>query len=95
MREIPDPSLFGILIATASIIVMPILFYMKYETAKALGSKSLIADSKQTLACLFLSFALLIGLLMNYIYRFWQADPLTGVLIAIFLIKEGYEILNE
>ena len=95
MREIPDPSLFGILIATASIIVMPILFYMKYETARALGSKSLIADSKQTLACLFLSFALLIGLLMNYIYRFWQADPLIGVLIAIFLIKEGYEILNE
>lgn len=95
MMEIPDPTFLGMLIAITSIIVMPILFYMKYKTAKALGSKSLMADSKQTLACLFLSFALLIGLLMNYIYSFWQADPLIGVLIAIFLIKEGYEILNE
>jgi divalent metal cation (Fe/Co/Zn/Cd) transporter len=43
--EIPNPSFLGILIAIASIIVMPILFYMKYNTGKLLNSKSLIADS--------------------------------------------------
>jgi cation diffusion facilitator family transporter len=91
--EISNPSLLGILIAIASIIVMPILFYMKYKTGKSLNSKSLIADSKQTLACMYLSIALLIGLLLNYIYGIWQADPIVGILIAIYLIKEGYEIL--
>ncbi|MBM4241405.1 MAG: hypothetical protein FJ150_07080 [Euryarchaeota archaeon] len=95
MEEITDPSLLGIFIALASIIVMPILFYMKYKTGKTLKSKSLIADSKQTLACLFLSVALLIGLLLNYFYGLWQADPVIGVLVSIFLIKEGYEILFE
>lgn len=93
--EIPNPSLLGILIAIVSIIVMPILFYMKYKTGKSLNSISLIADSKQTLACMYLSIALLFGLLLNYIYGIWQADPIVGIFIAIYLLKEGYEILYE
>lgn len=93
--EISEPSFFGIIITVASIIIMPSLFYMKYKTGKALNSKSLIADSKQTLACVFLSVALLFGLLLNYIYGLWQADPLIGILIAIYLLREGYEILSE
>jgi divalent metal cation (Fe/Co/Zn/Cd) transporter len=95
MAEISEPSIFGIIIAIASIIIMPILFYMKYQTGKEINSNSLVADSKQTLACAFLSFALLFGLLMNYIYGLWQSDPLIGILIAIYLFKEGCEILSE
>jgi cation diffusion facilitator family transporter len=91
----PEPSLIGILIAIASIIVMPILFYTKYKTGKTLGSKSLVADSKQTLACLFMSISLLIGLGLNYIWGFWQADPIVGLIIVAFLLKEGYEIIFE
>ena len=91
----PEPSLIGILIAIASIIVMPILFYTKYRTGKALQSKSLVADSKQTLACLFMSVALLTGLGLNYLWGFWQADPIVGLIIVAFLLKEGYEIIFE
>ena len=91
--EIPEPSLLGILIAIASIIVMPILFHMKYKTGKSLNSESLVADSKQTLACMYLSVALFLGLLLNYQWGIWQADPIIGIIIAIFLLKEGYEIL--
>jgi cation diffusion facilitator family transporter len=94
LREIPEPSLFGIIIAIVSIIVMPFLFYAKYETGKNLNSKSLIADSKETLACTFLSIILLIGLGLNYIFKLWQADPIAGFVIVIFLLKEGYETLN-
>jgi len=91
--EIPNPSLLGIILAIASILVMPFLFYLKYKTGKSLNSNSLIADSKQTLACLYLSIALLFGLLLNYLYGIWQADPVVGIVIAIYLLKEGYEIL--
>jgi cation diffusion facilitator family transporter len=94
VSEIPEPSLFGIFIALASIIIMPILYRMKYRTGKSLNSKSLIADSKETLACAFLSVALLIGLGSNYLFGFWQADPIVGLVIAIFLIREGKEILS-
>jgi len=93
-HEIPEPSLFGIIIAFASIIIMPILYKMKYQTGKALNSKSLIADSKETLACTFLSAALLIGLGANYLFGFWQADLIVGFLIVIYLVRESMEILR-
>ncbi len=95
LQEIPEPSLLGIIVAVASMIVMPILFYMKYQTGKAIGSRALVADSKETLACMFLSMALLTGLVLNYLYGLWQADPIVGLVIVIFLIKEGYETFKE
>jgi cation diffusion facilitator family transporter len=93
--EIPEPSLFGIILALISIIVMPLLFLKKYQTGKAMNSKSLIADSKETLACSFLSIALLIGLGVNYIFGFWQADPIVGFIIVIFLVRQGFETLGS
>ena len=95
VHDIPDPSLLGIIIALISIIVMPILFYLKFQTGKSMGSKSLVADSKETLACVFLSGALLVGLGLNYLYGFWQADPIVGLVIVIYLGKEGYSTLKE
>ena len=95
IQEKPEPSLIGIIIAIASIFVMPILFLSKYKIGKSISSKSLIADSKQTLACLFLSFSLLIGLGLNYLWGLWQADPIVGLIIVAFIFKEGYEILFE
>jgi divalent metal cation (Fe/Co/Zn/Cd) transporter len=92
-QETPDPSLIGIIIAIVSLIVMPVLFYQKYKIGKALGSRSLVADSKETLACMLLSFALLIGLGANYLFGLWQADPIVGLIIVIFLVREGYETL--
>jgi cation diffusion facilitator family transporter len=94
-REIPDPSIIGIIIAMISIIVMPILFYLKYKTGKQIKSRSLIADSKETLACMFLSAALLVGLGLNYLYGFWQADPIVGLIIVVYLLKEGYSTWKE
>jgi len=94
-RKIPDPTLLGIIIAIVSMIVMPVLFLMKYRTGKAIGSRSLMADSKETLACLFLSVALLIGLGLNYLFGLWQADPIVGLIIVLFLFKEGYSTLKE
>lgn len=94
-REIPQPSLLGLAIALASMIIMPVLFASKYRTGKSLGSASLMADSKQTLACAWLSVALLVGLGMNYVWGVWQADPLMGLVIAGFLVREGYRTLKE
>jgi len=76
-------------------IIMPGLFYLKYQTGKTLGSASLMADSKQTLACAMLSVALLIGLGLNYWFGIWQADPVIGLVIVALLIREGYQALKE
>ncbi len=92
--EKPDPSLAGVIIALASLLIMPLLYSQKNKIGKKIGSKALIADSKETLACAFLSLPLFLGLTLNYLFGFWQADPLVGILIFIFLIKEGIEIIK-
>ena len=95
LTEIPEPSLAGIVIAAVSIVVMPLLMWQKYKTGKAIGSRALVADSKETLACAFLSVALLLGLGANYLFGFWQADPIVGLLIVAFLFREGVEGWKE
>jgi len=93
--EIPEPSLPGIIIAGVSIVVMPLLMWQKYKTGKQIESKALVADSKETLACGFLSAALLLGLGANYLFGFWQADPIVGFVIVSFLFREGWEGWKE
>lgn len=88
--EIPEPSLPGIIIAMVSLIVMPLLTWQKYKTGKQINSSALVADSKETLACAFLSLALLLGLGANYLFGFWQADPIVGLIIVIYLFREGW-----
>lgn len=91
LREPPEPSLFGIIIAILSLIIMPTLTYLKYQTGKKLKSKSLVSDSMQTLVCVMMSVALLIGLGLNYFFNLWWVDPLVGLLFVIILYREGYE----
>jgi len=93
--DIPAPSLPGIVIALASMVVMPVLAWQKSKTGKQINSRALVADSKETLACAFLSVALLLGLGANYLIGFWQADPIVGLIIAIFLFREGREGWRE
>jgi len=90
-REAPEPSLFGIVIAAASLAVMPVLYVQKLRTGRALDMRSLIADSRETLACVYLSASLLAGLGMNYLWGWWWADPAAGLIVALFLIREGME----
>lgn len=94
-REAPTPSLLGIIIAVVSIVVMLFLFQKKSKTGKELGSQSLVADARQTLACEFLSVALLAGTGLNYWFGLWWADPVAGLIIVAYLFKEGYECFER
>ncbi len=94
-REPPERGLAALIIAGVSIITMPILYAAKRRTAAAIRSTSLAADAKQTLGCIMLSVALLIGSGTHYFFGIWQADPLAGVLIAAFLGREGYKAWVE
>lgn len=90
--EEPDRSLFGAIIAAVSLIIMPFVSRAKYRLGKKIGSKSLIADSRQTLICVMLSAILLVGTGLNYFFGIWWADPLAAVAIALFLLRESFEM---
>lgn len=92
-HQAPEKSLVGIALAIASLVVMPILFWLKYRLGKAIGSRSLVADSKETLACLLLSIALLIGLGAHYLWQWWWVDSAAALVIAMLVIREGFETI--
>jgi Co/Zn/Cd efflux system component len=56
-----------------------------------IGSKALVADSKETIACALLSVALLLGLGLNYVAGIWWADPIAALVVVFFLFREGWE----
>lgn len=94
-QEVPEPSLVGIIVATASIIIMPPLAFAKLRAGKKMGLRSLIADSKQTFICTFLSVALLIGLVLNHLYGLWWADPASALVMVVVILREGIKTLQE
>jgi len=95
LAEAPDPSIGGIILAVVSLIIMPALALYKHRIAKTIKSRSLAADSKQTLVCSMLSAALLVGLGLNYLYGLWWADPAAALVIVVFILREGYETIRE
>jgi divalent metal cation (Fe/Co/Zn/Cd) transporter len=84
-----EPSAPGIVLASLSLIVMPLLSRAQRRAGRALGSRSAVADSKQTLLCTYLSAVLLAGLLLNSALGWWWADPLAALVIAAVAVKEG------
>lgn len=92
--EAPDASPVGIALTTVSIGVMLWLARAKRQTGEALGSRALIADSKQTRACWYLSAAALTGLGLNAVLGWWWADPVAALAIAALLVREGWEALS-
>lgn len=95
LREAPEPSPVGIIIAVLSIIIMPLLARAKLAAARKIKSRSLEADSHQTIICSLLSVALLFGLGLNYLFGLWWADPVAALVIVVFIIREGVEAFTK
>jgi divalent metal cation (Fe/Co/Zn/Cd) transporter len=90
-REAPEHSTVGIAIAALSLAIMPTLSWAQRRTGRQLGSSTVVADSKQTLLCTYLSAVLLAGLLLNSTLGWWWADPLVGLVVAGLAVHEGRE----
>jgi divalent metal cation (Fe/Co/Zn/Cd) transporter len=93
-REQPRESVPGIILAIASLIVMPLLVRAKRKVARGIKSTALMADSKQTELCTYLSAILLAGLLLNALVGWWWADPVAALIMVPIIVKEGIEGLR-
>jgi divalent metal cation (Fe/Co/Zn/Cd) transporter len=94
LREPPEASPVGIVVAALSLVVMPILARAKRRVAGELGSRALQADSRQTDLCAYLSAILLAGLLLNALAGWWWADPAAALAMVPIIAKEGVEALR-
>lgn len=90
-REAPRESPVGVVLAAASLVVMPLLVRAKRQVARRLGSSALHAEATQTLMCTYLSAILLGGLLLNALLGWWWADPLAALAMVPLITKEGWD----
>jgi divalent metal cation (Fe/Co/Zn/Cd) transporter len=90
-KKVPEHSIPGVILASVSLIVMPLLSDAKKKVAKELESAAMHADAKQTDFCVYLSAILLIGLLLNVALGWWWADPIAALLMVPLIAKEGID----
>lgn len=93
--EPPLASPAGIILASVSLVVMPVLALAKHRAGKALNSRALVADAKETFVCSYLSLTLLAGLGLNALFGWWWADPIAALAMLPFVLHEGWEAIEE
>jgi divalent metal cation (Fe/Co/Zn/Cd) transporter len=93
-QEPPRESWIGIVLACSSLVIMPLVSWGKLRAAREIGSAALRAEAKETLACSYLSFALLLGLVANAARGWWWADPAAALAMVPWLVREGLEGLH-
>jgi divalent metal cation (Fe/Co/Zn/Cd) transporter len=93
-HEAPERSIPGIAIAVISVVVMPLLARAKRRVAAAINSAAMLADSRQTDFCTYLSAILLCGLLLNALFGWWWADPVAALAMVPIIAGEGYKSLK-
>lgn len=94
-QDAPAESLIGMILAFVSLMLMPLIALWKLRVAAVINSAALRAEAKETIACSYLSFCLLLGLLANAIAGWWWADPVAALLMVPWLIREGIEGFEE
>jgi divalent metal cation (Fe/Co/Zn/Cd) transporter len=91
----PGQSIPGLAVTAAALIVMPALAVAKRRTGKALGNRTLIADSAETAFCAYTSAAAFLGVGLNTWLGWWWADPAAALIIAALAVREGIECWEQ
>jgi len=86
-RVPPEGSIAGIVIASASVIVMLLLARAKRRVGRQIGSGAMRADSKQADFCAYLCGVG--GLLLNACPGWWWMNPVAGLVMFPIIAKEG------
>ena len=88
-----SPSLGGILWTAVTAIVMFSLATVKSRTGRALGNPVLIAEGRVTFVDGLLALAVLLGLVLNFAFGWWWADPAVGFVIVHYAVREAIQSL--
>nr|WP_255622338.1 cation transporter [Tessaracoccus sp. OS52] len=86
-----EHSPMGIAIASLSLVVMPAAAWLEFRTGRELGSRSVQADAKQLLLCVYLSASVLVGLVLNSLFGWAWADSVAALVVAVLAVREGIE----
>jgi divalent metal cation (Fe/Co/Zn/Cd) transporter len=88
----PGHTTLGIAWTAATCVVMLALARGKATTGRALGNPVLQAEGRVTLVDAGLAAAVLVGLTLNALAGWWWADPLAGLVIVGYGLREARDI---
>jgi divalent metal cation (Fe/Co/Zn/Cd) transporter len=94
-RHAAEISSIGIAVAIIAAFAMPLLAKAKLRVADQIDSRSLRTDAMETLTCGYLSWILLIGLVLNAVTHWWWLDSVASLAIVPLLLHEGYEAISD
>jgi divalent metal cation (Fe/Co/Zn/Cd) transporter len=93
-REEPLTSPVGIILAGLSLAVMTCASVNR-RVGKEMGSRAVVADSKETWVCSYLSLSLLLGVGAYAVVGWWWADPVGALAMLPIILWQGWETLAE
>ena len=94
-RSHPQTSTIGMVWLALTFIVMLSLAYGKRQVGRKIQNPVLITEGKVTLVDAYLAGAVLIGITLNALLGWWWADPLAGLVIVYYGVKESWHGWHE
>ncbi|MDP9094361.1 MAG: cation transporter [Actinomycetota bacterium] len=91
----PQHSPMGIAWTAVTALVMFVLAAAKRRVGLGLKNPVLITEGRVTLIDGLLACAVLLGLVLNAVEGWWWADPLAGLVIVYYALREAREIFSE
>ena len=91
----PATSPLGMVWLAATVVAMLLLAWGKHRTGTQLGNPVLLTESRVTLVDAYLAASVLVGVALNALLGWWWADPLAGLVIVYYGIREGVHAYRE
>jgi divalent metal cation (Fe/Co/Zn/Cd) transporter len=85
----PEPSVVGLLLTIYAALIMPLVGWAKFRTARRLGSEGLAAEAKESISCAILSFLTLIAMAGSLVSAPDWLDSALSLLMVPWFLREG------
>lgn len=86
----PEESLLGLFLTLFASFGMPFIGWIKWRTARELGSKGLAAEAKESISCSALSFLTLVAMAGSLLGAPGWLDPALSLLMVPWFLREGF-----
>ena len=92
-RAAPTPAGAGWTAATA--VAMFALAFGKARVGRRLGNRVLVTEGRVTLVDGILACSVLVGIALDGVFGWWWADPVAGLVIVVYAVREALQIFRE
>lgn len=95
-EQLPRPGMIALIIAVVSIVSKEWLYHYTVKAGRAVGSQAVVANAWHHRSDALSSAGTLVGIAGAMFFgEHWRIlDPMAAVLVSLFIIKSGYDIMR-